>query len=304
MINFVVSDIHSFYDSLKKALKDAGFNKRNKEHRLIICGDTFDRGEDALGVYNYITSIPKSRRILIKGNHDELFLKLLEKTYPDAHDFSNHTVDTFCQIAGCPFITTLGDEEQIKTEEYLQLGCYRYSEDIEHIDQDAYDEWNRIRNIVRNHEVTKWLQSDEWKDYYELDKYIFVHSFIPVNNGDGLPSYYLRDRKFSYKPDWRTNATMREWSDARWGCPWSQYRDGLFKAEEDNGKGLVCGHWHTSDFYKNLDGSDDVHYDIYYGNGIIAIDGGVWYTVKTPWERELIHFQNVLKIDDEGNIIK
>lgn len=97
---FVVSDIHSFYIELKRALDKAGFNKRNKDHTLIVCGDIFDRGPDTLSVYKFLTSIPKKRCILIKGNHELLYEELLDKSFPESHDFSNHTVDTFCQIAG------------------------------------------------------------------------------------------------------------------------------------------------------------------------------------------------------------
>ena len=97
---FVVSDIHSFYSELKKALDIAGFNKRNKDHTLIVCGDIFDRGPETVKLYKFLTSIPKKRCILIKGNHELLYEKLLEKKLPESYDFSNHTVDTFCQIAG------------------------------------------------------------------------------------------------------------------------------------------------------------------------------------------------------------
>ena len=37
---------------------------------------------------------------MIRGNHEQLLLELLYKSYPDGHDFSNHTVDTVCQLAG------------------------------------------------------------------------------------------------------------------------------------------------------------------------------------------------------------
>ena len=97
---FVISDIHSFYSELKKALDIAGFNKRNKDHTLIVCGDIFDRGPETVELYKFLTSIPKKRCILIKGNHELLYEKLLEKKLPESYDFSNHTVDTFCQIAG------------------------------------------------------------------------------------------------------------------------------------------------------------------------------------------------------------
>ena len=39
---FVVSDIHGFYNELIKAVSSAGFDKNNKNHTLIICGDLFD----------------------------------------------------------------------------------------------------------------------------------------------------------------------------------------------------------------------------------------------------------------------
>lgn len=96
---FCVSDIHSFYNELIRALRQAGFNKRNKNHTLIVCGDIFDRGPDAVAVYKFLKSIPKKRCILIKGNHEPLYLELLTKPFPKGYDFSNHTVDTFCQLA-------------------------------------------------------------------------------------------------------------------------------------------------------------------------------------------------------------
>lgn len=55
---FVVSDIHSFYTELKRALDKACFNKRNKDHTLIVYGDIFDHGPDTRSVYKFLTSIP------------------------------------------------------------------------------------------------------------------------------------------------------------------------------------------------------------------------------------------------------
>lgn len=36
---FVISDIHSFATEMKWVLRQAGFNKKNKYHTLIVCGD-------------------------------------------------------------------------------------------------------------------------------------------------------------------------------------------------------------------------------------------------------------------------
>lgn len=59
------------------------------------------------------------------------------------------------------------------------------------------NQWLNIKKSVQESPITKWLKSDQWKDYYELNKFIFVHSFIPVINEDGLPGYYLNNRNFS-----------------------------------------------------------------------------------------------------------
>ena len=49
---FVLSDIHSFYDEMISALNEAGYDKDNKDHTIIILGDIFDRGHQSLETYN------------------------------------------------------------------------------------------------------------------------------------------------------------------------------------------------------------------------------------------------------------
>lgn len=244
---FVVSDLHSFATETKAVLRRAGFNKKNKNHTLIVCGDVFDRGDESLELYKYLKSIPKKRCILVKGNHESLYFELLKKSYPQYHDVTNGTLKTVFNIAEKPYTQYMLDNE-----------------------------WDNIRYYVADHEVTKWLKSDQWVDYFELDKYIFVHSFIPATW------------------DWRQDASKRDWENARWGNPWKQYKAGLFDIEKERGKTLVVGHWHTWDFHQNL-GADrySTSRDIYYSDHLIALDGGV-----TSDGYELIPHPNVLVIDD------
>lgn len=276
---FVVSDVHSFCHELKYGLKIARFKKRNKNHILIILGDCFDRGPETLETYKYIKSIPKSRRILIRGNHEELYKELLLKDYPEEHDFSNGTVDTFCQIAGIPYV--LDDEDDpLKTSDFLNTDtCWPEDE----IYKFTHSLWSDIKNKVAAHEITKWINSDEWRNYYELDKFIFVHSFIPTKE-----NMYAK-----YIPDWREKT---DWYDALWCCPFKYYLRGAFIPEEENGKVLVCGHWHTGDFYYWL---NNIMYEgpapIYYSKGLIGIDGGCAYD---RWTDTYTHPQNVLVIDE------
>ncbi len=292
---FLISDIHSFCKELKLALHNAGFNKKDKNHILVVLGDIFDRGPDSVGVYNYITAIPKYRRILIRGNHEDLFLELLEKIFPESYDFSNKTVDTFCNIAGQDMaILTLGYW-------YKKYPDSTYNEAQVKILQ----AWQSIKNIVLNSKITKWLKSKEWLNYYEINnKFICTHSFIPVKVRSNLASIknlridMLSEENFEYDPNWKTG----DWYEARWGCPWSQYKRGYFMQEEAKGKTLICGHWHTEDFYFNLPlvanncaeaTKPNIISDIYYSNGIIGLDGGV-YTDKNY---KLVHPQNVLIIN-------
>jgi len=283
---FVVSDIHSFFRPLKDALFMSGYRKTNKEHKLIVIGDVFDRGEETVEVYKYLKTIPKNRIVLIKGNHESLYFDLLKKEFPDDYDFSNGTVKTFCAIAGIP-------EERLSPSYYFKNGMEtQYRNQIRAT-------WGNIRELVCKSEITSWLQSKQWRNYYEIGKYIFTHSFIPVKNNDGLPSYYVEHRKLEPNKYWR-EADYQDWEDARWGCPWKQYKQGLFKHEESAGKILVCGHWHTDDFWihlSNIYGSDGA---IYYSDHLIAIDGGVSTYYGEGFKRILVHNQNVLVIDEDG----
>jgi predicted phosphodiesterase len=284
---FVVSDIHSFCSELKYSLRKAGFNKRNRDHTLIVCGDIFDRGDETVEVYKYLKSIPKKRCILIKGNHESLYKELLTKSFPDKYDFSNGTVRAFCNIASI-------DEEKLSKYYWIEQG-FAKGLDYDQIEEKLYSTWNQIKTIVANHEITAWLDSKQWINYYELDKYIFVHSFIPTKLKEDwkeMHPYKLRPFCYEYKLDWR-NATEDEWEIARWGDPIENFERDLFKPEADNGKVLVVGHWHTSDFYKRLENIVTDTQEIYYSKNLIAIDGGVKYSAWIGY----IHPQNVLVID-------
>ena len=287
---FVVSDIHSFASELKYSLRQAGFNKRNKNHILIVCGDIFDRGDETVEVYNYLKSIPKKRCILIKGNHESLYKELLTKSFPDRYDFSNGTVRAFCNIASI-------DEEKLSKYYWIEQG-FANGLDYDQIEEKLYSTWNQIKTIVANHEITKWLDSKQWVNYYELDKYIFVHSFIPLQVKDEWKNthpFKLRSFCYEYSPEWR-NATDNDWEIARWGDPIDNYAYGYFEPEAEKSKTLVVGHWHTSDFYKRLEKVPTDTQEIYYSKNLIAVDGGVKYEPLLGY----IHPQNVLIIDGDN----
>ena len=271
---FAMSDIHSFYDEMQDALSLSNFDINNPKHILIICGDVFDRGNKTLEVYNFIKGLPKERVIMVKGNHEQLYFELLEKTLPDDYDFSNGTVNTFLNIAGKP--KHYLDSKEIYFEAYMKNATVSSVE----ISAIMKARWNEVKHAVKKSEITKWLQSNQWVDYFEIDNLIFVHSFLPLRIKQDAkleclkyyPTHYLNNDMLELIPDWRKAAGKTEWEDARWGCPWRQFASGLFADEIAQNKVLVCGHWHTSDFHAKFDGITNQNLNIFFSPHLIALD--------------------------------
>lgn len=294
---FVVSDIHSYFTELKRALDAKGFDARNPEHTLIVCGDIFDRGKETLEVFDFLSSLNKKRCILIKGNHESLLFELLKKDFPADYDFSNGTVSTCCQIANRDISAV--DYSSVLFDVMLAKGGYGYSSNLNlaNINSIVHEQlnrnWKEIVKKVKSHKIIKWLKGAQWVNYYELDKYIFVHSFIPVN----CRLLDVRTPFYIYNPNWRKNSSSKDWENATWGCPYKLYDSGVFAQEEHAGKVLVCGHWTTRDFHLNYEVDDNDHTDdfsIYYGKHLIAIDA------CTALSKQV----NVLVIDENYDIVK
>ena len=242
---FFISDIHSFFTEMIDALHKNGFDENNHDHILVVLGDVFDRGFETKKVFLFLHSLPKERLILIRGNHESLYRDLMLKSFPDSYDFSNGTVRTFCDIAGF--------NEEVLSGSYWWKKAYLEDKEPWEYTHMIQEYWNQIVDIVSMSDVTKWIESDDWVNYFETDKYIFVHSWIPAATRPAISNYdypqkeYDYKEEYGYREDWRY-ATDSEWQDASWGCPWK-------KAKEDwnkTGKTIVCGHWHTSDFFNHL----------------------------------------------------
>lgn len=233
---FVTSDIHSFYDELITALNNAGFDKNNEEHWLVVCGDCYDRGPDSAKVWRFLKDLP--RKVLVKGNHEQLLVDCCERGYPHQYDISNGTAKTIFHLG-------YGDEFEDMCKYTL----------------------TKVRPFIKS-----------MVNYFETKNYIFVHSWIPVINKDGLPAHYTRGRKFEFNPDWR-KASQEDWDDATWGNPFFMADCGLMPD-----KTVVFGHWHCSTGWAKSEGrsefGDDAKFDPYYGDGFIAIDACTAHSKK------------------------
>lgn len=138
---FVISDVHSFYTPMIKALEEAGFDKDNPNHWLISCGDNFDRGNESEKVRQFLHNLPQ--KTLIKGNHEDLILDCCERGYPEWHDKSNGTMKT---------IIELGHAQ----ENGFELACEVTK--------------TKLKPLI-----------NQMVNYFETKNYVFVHSFIPYN---------------------------------------------------------------------------------------------------------------------------
>lgn len=243
---YIFSDCHGYYDELKSALDKSGFDPNNEEHWLIGCGDYLDRGRQPQQVIDYLMSLP--RKILVKGNHEELILDCIERGYPRNHDISNGTAQTISDLAP-------------NAKEFDVICAVAYE---------------KIKDFI-----------DSMVDYVELKDHIFVHSFIPLINMDGMPPYYTHNRWFKKKPNWR-EATTEEWEDSRWGNPFDLAEKGFLPE-----KTLIFGHWSTEHKWAEDEGrlgfDEDAKFEPYYGDGYIGIDGCTVYSKKV----------NVITIEDE-----
>lgn len=256
---FITSDIHGFYNEFHKALYKAGFRKSNSEDILVVCGDIFDRGPDAVKVYEFIRSLPKKRRILIRGNHELLLRQAIKRGVFYENDYYNGTLGTIMQFTGADW------------------------DDCVHESQD-------VCNKFKENGIIEWIFGPEWRYYCEIGNYLFVHSWIPVNILDDTDIY---DAKMStpikFRPDWR-EADNKDWEEASWGCPWVMAQKKLIPT----GYTIVCGHWSSCEFPRYLDKNltDYPNYNIYRGHGCIALDA---CTVRSGFCNVLVLTEDELK---------
>ncbi len=238
---YVTADVHGYYSQLIAALREAGYFEDTKPHKLIVCGDLYDRGEEAVQLQRFILELlEREEVILIRGNHEDLALALLHdwhyKSYLQSHHHMNGTVDTLCQLTGLT-MQQLYSNTEFAAHAYLK---------------DPY-----IQRII-----------PAMVDHYETANYIFVHGWIPCH----VENTASHEKIYTPIANWR-NAGEEAWKKARWVNGMEAAHAGITVP----GKTVVCGHWHCSFGHANYrhDGGEfenNPNFSPYYGNGIIALD--------------------------------
>ena len=98
---FCVADVHSFYTEMQRALSEQGYDKDNPSHIFCSIGDLFDRGPESKECLEFVNSIPRERKILIRGNHEILMRQMVfGGNWPRGIDKHNGTWKTACDLTG------------------------------------------------------------------------------------------------------------------------------------------------------------------------------------------------------------
>ena len=184
---YVVADVHGYYEELITALTEKGFFEDKEPHKLIVCGDLFDRGYEAVKLQQFILELmDKDEVILIRGNHEDLAIELIENIHKwmtaavmYTHHWRNGTVETVLQL----------------TEMRLNEACKNPSECAARMNETPF-----LKQLI-----------PAMLDYFETENYIFVHGWIPTK------STQIQAMPFSVEPleNFRS-ANKQQWETARW----------------------------------------------------------------------------------------
>ncbi len=246
---YVVADPHGFFTELKTVLEEKGFFTDTEPHKLIICGDLLDRGQEAWQMQRFILELmQKDQVILVRGNHEDFAIELLEAWNKGSYLYAYH------QANG-----TLGTALQLANAEPSALQ-------------------HNAEGVGRRFQNTPYIQKiiPAMVDFFETTHYIFVHGWIPCTI---LPRYQ-RIKDYLYAENWR-DFGPEQWSQARMINGMAAAHCGVVEP----GKTIVCGHWHTSFGHANYEGicsefGDDADFSPYYADGIIALDACTAYSRK------------------------
>ena len=146
---FVVADVHSFYDEMMTALAEQGYDPANPDHVFVSLGDLLDRGTQPIQCLDFVNALAPSRKILVRGNHEDLLEECLAKKKFLLRDMHNGTEDTVIRLAG------------MAAGEFYQ-GDYHA----------------RIAAVRQDARLRKYLS--DLVDYAEIGRYVLVHGWIPA----------------------------------------------------------------------------------------------------------------------------
>jgi Calcineurin-like phosphoesterase. len=238
---YVLSDIHGFCGLFQRRLREAGYDKDTEEKKILILGDLFDRGGEAVELQDCLLGLMREDKvILIKGNHEDLFQELVtsDRGRPLRHHLHNGTYDTLEQLTG------------------LKAG---YS-------------WGANMQLAKAGRETPLYTTiiPAMLDYYETKHYVFTHGFVPCQTWYG---------GMIYNEDWR-HADAAAWREARWTNPMDAVRTAWTEEKTLVCGHFHCSYGHCRYEQKGTEFGPDADFSPYTAPGIIAIDACTAYSRK------------------------
>lgn len=284
---YLVSDVHSYYSSLMRALTKAGFFE-DETGTLVLLGDALDRGTEHLELIKFLLKLKEEGRLIyIRGNHEELLSDMMQSISNRSFQskFYSYAVNGTYET-GISLVNMYYDYELEELRYYAENNwCY-----MDHDKAQEYSEEfaTRIRESKYYRELHRYAV-----DYLETEHYVFCHGWIPVSLGEGEGSY-------SYDPEWR-DAEYTAWRRARW-------LNGMEVAVKHGAiipdKTVVCGHFNTAWGHNFLHGNTGRINEPFVDYGIIAIDAGTYSTDTLDTKRiNCVVIQPDGKAIYEGNVI-
>jgi len=151
---YAIGDVHgclSLVDTLLAAIAADRATRAPANTTLIFLGDLVDRGPESAAVLERLRQFdqPDMRLRILKGNHEEIFLKAL--------DGDDKSLRLFCRIGGRETIESYGMSE----EEYNRLGYAELLAAMQRLVPAAH------RDFV-----------DGFEDMIAIGDYLFVHAGV------------------------------------------------------------------------------------------------------------------------------
>lgn len=238
---FCSGDIHSHFDIWMLALKEKGFDINNANHKVIVCGDVFDRGTQSVECYEFITFLAENDRLVyIRGNHEDLLFQCISSLRRNKnighHHISNGTIKTLAQFMSC-------------SEYDILCSCY---------DETVFE--------ATVQELMQFIDYNS-VDYFELGDKVFVHGWVPTTSDE--------ENHEIVHENWRDG----DWSRARWECGFDCWRCKLLPPDDKTvvcGHWHTSYGW--SEFRGRSEWGPDAEFTTFIDNKIIAVDACTAYT--------------------------
>ncbi len=177
---FIVADAHGFFDIMKEAIDRAGFDKDNPEHIFVSLGDLLDRGRQPRECLQFVNSL--ERKILIRGNHEDLMEEMIAIRYPRSHDISNGTWQSAKDLTKKGNVTDLfialkNDKDY---NEYIS-NTVNYYETKTSVFVHGWIPcfcWGDFNNIIHYDKNENWREVMDWSPYKWINGMEAWHSGI------------------------------------------------------------------------------------------------------------------------------